>query len=257
MRKIAAFILSIWLAAFACSTAIAGGFGGGGGGGGGSGTVNRGISGQLAYYASTGTALYGTNALPDGTTATTQSASDNSDKVASTAYVHTVIASPPPPITITAPSNMIPLTIQAAPFQTDDVLEVLRSDGYPILTVSPSAGTSVNVSQLDCSQGIEASGQCILTGNTANELYFQGTGGIGYNNVNSNSRVGSGTLSGGTATISNTCVDSNTHVILQPTSVDSHSGILTYTVTAGIGITVTSSNALDDNNFEYTITEWY
>jgi hypothetical protein len=53
----------------------------------GSGTVNSGTTGQLAYYAANGTAVSGTTALPSGTTATTQTAGDNSTKVATTAYV--------------------------------------------------------------------------------------------------------------------------------------------------------------------------
>lgn len=57
------------------------------GGGGGSGTVNAGTTGQVAYYASNGTAVSGTSALPNGTTATTQTTGDNSTKVATTAYV--------------------------------------------------------------------------------------------------------------------------------------------------------------------------
>lgn len=57
--------------------------------GSGTGTVNSGTSGQIAYYAGTGTAVSGTNALPSATTATTQSAGDNSTKVATTAYVDT------------------------------------------------------------------------------------------------------------------------------------------------------------------------
>jgi hypothetical protein len=54
---------------------------------GGSGTVNSGTANQLAYYAGTGTAVSGTNAIPNGTTATTQSAASNDTKVATNAYV--------------------------------------------------------------------------------------------------------------------------------------------------------------------------
>jgi hypothetical protein len=53
----------------------------------GSGTVNAGNSGQLAYYPSNGTAVSGTNALPNGTTATTQAVGDNSTKAATDAFV--------------------------------------------------------------------------------------------------------------------------------------------------------------------------
>ncbi len=50
----------------------------------GAGTIN-----QLAYYPASGTAIAGTSAIPNGITATTQAASDNSTKVATTAYVKT------------------------------------------------------------------------------------------------------------------------------------------------------------------------
>jgi hypothetical protein len=57
----------------------------------GSGTVNSGTANYLAYYSSTGTAVSGTSAIPNGITATTQSAGDNSTKVATTAYVNGAI----------------------------------------------------------------------------------------------------------------------------------------------------------------------
>jgi hypothetical protein len=54
-----------------------------------SGTVASGTANQLAYYATNGSTITGTNAIPNGTTATTQTPSDNSTKVATTAYVDT------------------------------------------------------------------------------------------------------------------------------------------------------------------------
>jgi hypothetical protein len=53
----------------------------------GGGVVNAGAINQLAYYAEDGEILSGTFAIPSGTTATTQSPSDSSTKVATTAYV--------------------------------------------------------------------------------------------------------------------------------------------------------------------------
>lgn len=55
----------------------------------GGGTVNSGTINQLAWYAATGTAVSGTSAIPSAITATTQSPSDNSTKLATTAYVMT------------------------------------------------------------------------------------------------------------------------------------------------------------------------
>lgn len=59
--------------------------------GGGGGTVTSGTADQLAYYAGTGTVVSGTNALPNGTTATTQSVSDTSTKIATMAAINNAI----------------------------------------------------------------------------------------------------------------------------------------------------------------------
>ena len=59
--------------------------------GGGGGTVSAAIAGQIAYYVSSGTAVSGTNALPNGTTATTQTSSDNTTKVATDAFVQSIV----------------------------------------------------------------------------------------------------------------------------------------------------------------------
>jgi hypothetical protein len=59
---------------------------------GGSGTVNSGTTGQIGYYAGNGTAISGTSTLPNGTTAITQTQTDASTKVATTAYVDTGLA---------------------------------------------------------------------------------------------------------------------------------------------------------------------
>lgn len=53
----------------------------------GGGTVNTGIINQIAVYPATGTAISGSNALPAGITAVTQSPSTNNTTVATTAYV--------------------------------------------------------------------------------------------------------------------------------------------------------------------------
>lgn len=49
--------------------------------------VVNGLANQLGYYAANGNTISGTNAIPNGTTATTQAGSDNSTKIATTAYV--------------------------------------------------------------------------------------------------------------------------------------------------------------------------
>ena len=74
--------------------------------GAGTGVINSGTTGQLAYYAASGSTLSGTGALPSGTTATTQSASDNSTKVATTAYVATPGAIDPASLQIASGTAM-------------------------------------------------------------------------------------------------------------------------------------------------------
>ncbi len=73
-----------------------------------SGSVNAGNSGQIAVYSSSGTVVGGTNALPNGTTATTQNATDASTLVATTAFVqgmvpHTIFSAAGTPLPPTIP----------------------------------------------------------------------------------------------------------------------------------------------------------
>lgn len=56
--------------------------------GGNGGTVNTGTANQLAYYATSTNAVSGTNAIPNGTTATTQAVNDSSTKVATTGFAN-------------------------------------------------------------------------------------------------------------------------------------------------------------------------
>lgn len=57
----------------------------------GTGTVTSGVANQLAYYASTGPVVSGTNALPNGITATTQSAGDSTTKIATDAFTQVAV----------------------------------------------------------------------------------------------------------------------------------------------------------------------
>lgn len=70
-------------------------------------------------------------------------------------------------------------------------------------------------------------------------------------------RIGSGTLVGGTATISNTSVTANSKIFLQDTSTSiTNVGVLTVSSkTAGTGFVVTSTLALDTSTFDYWIVE--
>lgn len=73
----------------------------------------------------------------------------------------------------------------------------------------------------------------------------------------SNAKIGSGTLVGGTATISNTSVTANSKIFLQDTSTSiTNVGVLTVSSkTAGTGFVVTSTLALDMSTFDYFIVE--
>lgn len=72
-----------------------------------------------------------------------------------------------------------------------------------------------------------------------------------------NSRIGTGALTGGTFTVANTSVTANTRVFLQDTTSGSlvNVGSLTVVTTAGTGFVVTSSNALDTSTFNWVLHE--
>jgi hypothetical protein len=73
-----------------------------------------------------------------------------------------------------------------------------------------------------------------------------------------NGKTGSGTLSGGTATIANTSVTANSKIFLQDTTSGALTNVGALVVsgkTAGTGFTVKSANALDTSTFDYWIVE--
>lgn len=72
----------------------------------------------------------------------------------------------------------------------------------------------------------------------------------------SNTRVGTGTLSAGTVTISNTSVTANSLIVVIPTSNSAASGALSVTtITPSTSFVVKSGNASDANTFFYLIFE--
>ena len=104
----------------------------------GGGTVSSGTANQLAYYASTGTTVSGTNALPSGATATTQSPGDNSTKVATTAYVSTAIGTVISNATITVGTTAIAANTCVA--QTAVTMTGLLTTST--ITISPASDIS-------------------------------------------------------------------------------------------------------------------
>lgn len=70
-----------------------------------------------------------------------------------------------------------------------------------------------------------------------------------------NSRMGTGTLASGTATIANTSVTANTRVFVTMRTHGPNSGFVSVSVNAGVGFTVSSSNASDGNTFNWLLIE--
>lgn len=84
------------------------------------------------------------------------------------------------------------------------------------------------------------------------------TAGAGFSvKTGSNCKMGTGTLSGGTVTISNTSVTANSVIFLQDTSSSlTNVGVLSVTAkVAGTSFTVSSTSALDTSTFNYIIYE--
>lgn len=70
-----------------------------------------------------------------------------------------------------------------------------------------------------------------------------------------NGRMGTGILSSGTVTISNTSVTASSRIFIQPTASSASAGHLHVTISAGSSFTVTSSNASDGRTFNWVIFE--
>lgn len=71
-----------------------------------------------------------------------------------------------------------------------------------------------------------------------------------------NGRVESGiAISGGTSVVANTSVTANSLIDINLTGTQTSPGFISYVATAGVGFTVTSSNALHAGNFWYQIIE--
>lgn len=70
-----------------------------------------------------------------------------------------------------------------------------------------------------------------------------------------NARMGTGTLASGTATIANTSVTANTRVFITMRTHGPNSGFVSVSVNAGVGFTVSSSNASDGNTFNWLLIE--
>lgn len=120
-------------------------------------------------------------------------------------------------------------------------------NAYGINVVAPTGATTLNQAALFTGDVGLTSGNLLI--NTAGKGISIKSG--------SNARIGTGTLSGGTATISNSSVTANTRVFLQDTTSGglTNVGVLTAVTTAGTGFVVTSTIALDTSTFNWFLVE--
>lgn len=122
-----------------------------------------------------------------------------------------------------------------------------------IIVVAHSATQSGNLQEWQNNSGVAQSAV-----DSKGNLTTQAAG-VGFKiKEGSNARMGTGTLSGGTATVSNTSVTANTRIFLsdQGGGVLANIGSLSVgTVTAGTSFVVNSSNALDSSKFAWLLIE--
>lgn len=71
-----------------------------------------------------------------------------------------------------------------------------------------------------------------------------------------NAKVGTATLVGGTKTVANTSVTVNSHIFLSDSTPGGTLGQLSYSKSAGVGFTITSSNVLDTSTIDWFIVEF-
>lgn len=168
-----------------------------------------------------------------------------------------------PTATVAAPLNLknttdvVGLSIEAETVgQTANIFEVRRgSDSYPGLAVDASSlNTSVynltSTGSITCNGTVNVNARAFFA-NNGTGLQFQ---------AGSNSSTGSGTLSGGTVTISNTLVTANSKILLVDTTTGSLvnvGSLVRGAITPGTGFVVTSTNALDTSTFDYFIFNSY
>lgn len=121
------------------------------------------------------------------------------------------------------------------------------TNAYGITVAAPTNGATINAAINASGDVLIASGNLKL--NTAGNGLLIKSG--------SNARIGTGTLSGGTLTVSNTSVTANTRVFLTDTTSGAltNVGQLTVVTTAGTGFVVTSSNVLDTSTFNWLLVE--
>ena len=197
----------------------------------GGGSVAAATANQLAFYPGAGTSIAGTSAIPGATTATTQSPSDNSTRLATTAYV-------------AAPGIINPTSVQVA------------------------AGTAMTGNQgtgalVQHATGAAVAGNYPIYDATGN-LIDSGGSGLGGTLSNVNIVLASAAGMGATSTV--TGLDGNHHVEITTGSSGTGSGLfwtMTFTASRGhnayciiqdsIGSTVIRSSSASATSYTATV----
>ena len=147
-----------------------------------------------------------------------------------------------PPLNLQNTTDAVGLSIQGKTSgQTANIFEVRRgSDGYPGLSVDAS-GLNTQVYNLASTGGLDSGGQMQVRGgiNILDAGRIQITG---------PSKVHTASLSGGTLTVANTSILANSRLLITRISgTAANFGWLTYTISAGVGYTINSTNNLDNS----------
>lgn len=113
--------------------------------------------------------------------------------------------------------------------------------------------SNINSAGYNACMTVSSTGTVTIPGNFATSAIGSGL----QIKTGTNSRIGTGTLSGGTLTVANTSVTANTRVFLTDTTSGALTNVGTMTVvtTAGTGFVVTSSNVLDTSTFNWLLVE--
>lgn len=129
---------------------------------------------------------------------------------------------------------------------TDTVASTFYIGGAPTASTNTTIGTAY---ALNIAAGDSAFGGNIIATTAGKGLQVKG---------GSNAKIGTGTLTGGTVTISTTAVTANSRIFITDTTTGSLvnvGSLVVSTKTAGSGFVVTSTNALDASTFDWMIVE--
>jgi hypothetical protein len=166
-------------------------------------------------------------------------------------------------------TNTIPKATSATTIGNSSIVETsagvftLGGAGFTINSVGNPASIGGNGNSLNIGANAGGSAVVISTNTTVVSvnsagLSLQGVGmGLLFKS-GSNARFGTGTLSGGTLAVANTSITANSFVFVQDTGggvIANIGALYVASQTAGVGFTVSSSNAIDTSTFRYWIFE--